>query len=205
MIIGIEGSIGQGKTLTMVFLALQEYKEHRKRIFANFHLKGVPYEYITFEDFIKWSRNCEACKLVDVELCSVCGSRSFKRSVILVDEAHIWMDSRTSASKMNRLQTYLMLQTGKEGINLYYTTQSFRQVDIRLRQRTDIFLFVRKKVVNGEPSHLVKMEDVTRPPGTYPRRLVIPAKEVWDFYDTEEVVHLPEALSKRERERSSSQ
>jgi hypothetical protein len=205
MIIGIEGGISSGKTLSMVFFAIQEHREHGKKIFANFHLKGgLPYYYLTFDEFVSWSKTCENCTPYArdgtdyPEVCPSCGGRDFRDCIILIDEAHIWMDSRTSASKFNRLQTYLLLQTGKEGINLYYTTQSFGQVELRLRQRTDMLMHVRKATVDGETVHLLKVYDI---PNNKKWRLVIHGKDVWEFFDTKEVVKVPTTLMKSARER----
>jgi hypothetical protein len=48
-----------------------------------------------------------------------------------------WIDSRTSSSKRNRAINAILLSSRKRGVHFAYTTQSFRQTDIRIRKITD--------------------------------------------------------------------
>jgi hypothetical protein len=54
--------------------------------------------------------------------------------LIILDEAYIYLDSRSSASKMNKLFTYFISQTRKRDVDLYICTQHIDQVDKRLRR-----------------------------------------------------------------------
>jgi hypothetical protein len=168
MIIGIEGGIGQGKTLVMTYFAKEEALRMKKRLHANYHLKDLPFRYLDFQTFID-----EALT-----------HHQYRDSCILVDEAHVWIDSRTSMKKQNLLFTYLLLQTGKEDVNMYYTTQDFGQVDKRLRQRTDIAIHVRRK---GD-HHLLTIEDRT---SFKRKRALVYGPDVWPFFDTRETVKIP--------------
>lgn len=167
MIFGIAGGIGQGKTLAMVWYLLREHLQLNKTVYANFHLKGIPYKYLTFDDLMQMAEE----------------GFDFRNAVIVIDEAHIWLDSRTAASKLNRLFTYFVLQTGKEDINLYYTTQDFGQVDIRLRQRTDFAIRVKRR---GD----VILANVIYLPEEHVVTMAIPGPAVYQFYDTREKVEL---------------
>lgn len=167
------------------FFLVREYVELKKKIFANYHLKGIPYTYITIEDLIAWSKSCDYCRLRDdVEVCPECGGRSFADACIAIDEAHVFFDSRTSSTKLNRIFSYMVLQTGKENINLYYTTQDFGQIEKRLRQRTDIGIHVRKRGNH----HYLHINDHTDPLRARPRKAVVYGPDVYEFYNTKEVV-----------------
>lgn len=54
-------------------------------------------------------------------------------TLILWDEAHIYVDSRHSSSGQNVLWSYFITQTRKRGVDLLFTTQALHQVDLRLR------------------------------------------------------------------------
>lgn len=179
LIIGIEGGIGAGKTLVMTYLLLQEYRKCQKRIIANYHLRDIPYRYVEFQEFLE----------------DALSQRAYRNSAIAIDEAHVWVDSRTSQKKTNLLFTYLMLQTGKQDVNLYYTTQEFGQVDKRLRQRTDIAIEVERR---GN-RHKMKIHDFNE---DIRKTVLLNGAAVWPFYDTREVVKMPLLDSNRTRERS---
>lgn len=105
---------------------------------------------------------------------------------IALDEIHVLLDSRGSASKINKLMSYFILQTGKEAINLYYTTQDFGQVELRLRRRTDFAIRVEKKA--GDIHKCVAV-DRTQPDYKYVR-FGIKGREVWDEYYTKQVIRI---------------
>jgi hypothetical protein len=167
MIIGIAGDIGAGKTLVATKILLEEYLAYPdKKVFANMQrLKHIPYEYLSFDRCVKMA-------MTDEEL---------KSAILLVDEAHVWFDSRTSISKLNRIFSYFLLQTGKMDITLIYTTQHFGQVDRRLRERTDLSIIVER---NGD-LHTCHGEDLSRGKKF---KFLIHGPDVYEFYDTKEVV-----------------
>lgn len=166
MIIGIEGDISAGKTLVMTKCIFEEWYAFRNRkILANYHLKHVPSQFITFDDFLQMAMD-------DVEL---------KDVIFGLDELHNWMDARTSSSKMNRAISYLFLQTGKMDVTSYYTTQAFRQIDVRLYERTDIRIHVER---SGD-SHYCHFADIsTGKKGHF----LIYGPDVYELYNTKEKV-----------------
>lgn len=168
-ITGIEGDISQGKTLVMTYFAVQEWLKFKKPIVANYHLKGIPYSYITLDDMMQMVED-------EVELTNTC---------LLLDELHILADARLSSSKRNRLFSYFALQTGKEDINMYYTTQEFMQVDIRIRKQTRYGIHVRRK---GD-LHLLTIRHMMKPHIRIPNAVVY-GPDVWPFYDTREIIRL---------------
>lgn len=167
MIIGIEGGIGAGKTLVMTKFLVDEARIGKRNIMGNYHVNIPGYRFLTWEDFVHMAKE----------------NVGFARAAFGLDEAHIWFDSRRSVSAANLLMSYWTLQTGKEGINLYYTTQDFRQVDKRLRLRTDIAIHVRRV---GD-WHKLTIIDRT---GETDKKsnAIVHGPDYWEFFDTREVV-----------------
>ena len=127
MIIGYIGRMGSGKTLSMVRNAYRYYKAGYT-IYSNINLK-FPHKPYTLQELIDYANN----------------NVTLKKSVILIDEAHIFLDSRNSGSKRNRVISYFLLQTRKKGCHLYYTTQRFHQIDKRLRDNSDVLIQCKTK------------------------------------------------------------
>lgn len=150
MIIGIEGGIGTGKTLTMVHYALQDWKKG-KTLFSNVKFKGISAR-IKYLNADMVNNMFEQVKT---------GKLNINNSTILIQEMHNYADSRTSMSKRNRTLSYWILQsrhTGKGSCDIIYDTQEFGQVDIRLRNNTDHYL--RPLIIeykNKIPSKIVVM------------------------------------------------
>lgn len=116
MIIGIVGDMGSGKTLLMTALLMNDAKEGNK-LYTNYNL---------LKNETTKLRLHEIKKLFTLEL--------INKVSFGCDEMHIFMDSRSGAR--NRVISYWILQTRKRGIDLFYTTQYFHQIDRRLRDAT---------------------------------------------------------------------
>ena len=122
MIIVLEGPMGSGKTLSATAFAIIDYYELGRKIVANYHLQGLDFTYFSYEQFVEWMK---------------CNETLNDTSVIL-DEGYLFADSRMSQSGLSKLFTYFMLQTRKRGVDLYITTQQFRNVDIRIRMNANV-------------------------------------------------------------------
>jgi hypothetical protein len=57
--------------------------------------------------------------------------------ILVWDETPLLMDSRNSASKMNKLGSYFVTQTRKRDVDLYICTQHIDLIDKRLRRAID--------------------------------------------------------------------
>ena len=130
MIVGIIGKRGCGKTLTMA-KTVDEMLKKGKTVYTNFNIdkKAINKRYhkqlfLLDNDFFK---NYKDFKLYNCAL--------------FIDEIYVYIDSRTSGSKRNRLWSYFINQTRKRDVDLYYTTQFFRQVELRLRENTEYFIY----------------------------------------------------------------
>jgi DNA helicase HerA-like ATPase len=132
MIIVIDGNRGQGKTLTAVkeayLFGLQGYTiySNLELTFPNPNINVKPYK---MSDMISYADT--KSELVN--------------SVVLMDEAHIVMDSRTSMTKRNITISYFLLQSRKRNVHIIMTTQFLHQVDKRIRSTADMFISCRYK------------------------------------------------------------
>lgn len=125
MIIIFVGQMGSGKTNNMGALA------------TFFRLQGTPiyanYDLWKSKKFESWS------ELMAIE-----------NGVICFDEMHMSMDSRISAQKgagavRQVVMSHWLTQIRKKSVVLMATTQHISQVDVRIRNLTDIVIWVEQK------------------------------------------------------------
>jgi len=132
MLIGIFGTFGSGKTLLMAILGYIVAKNPNYQVYANFEIKHPKVKTIEPEDFL------------DI-------NPKNKKAMVLIDEAYAWLDSRMSMAKVNRFLSYVVLQSRKRNMDIFYTAQLSGSVDLRLRELTDIFIICQKlPTENGE-------------------------------------------------------
>jgi len=140
-IYGIEGGIGTGKTLSLVYFLFADLKE-KKKIYTNIRIKAKEKYDINYLTAEMMSTIFERIKDK---------SMSMKNSSVFIQEMHNYIDSRNSISKRNKTISYWLLQsrhTGAGSCNIYYDTQDIGQVDLRLRRNTDFLIhpmIVRRK------------------------------------------------------------
>lgn len=127
MIVGFIGNRGSGKTASMTRFLYAKYRQGYK-IYSNYTL-NFPHEKYTLKDIEGYAHS----------------NKKFENSIFAVDEIHVYLDSRVSGRKINRVFSYFVTQTRKKDIDLYYTTQFPRQVDIRMKIHTDMCVTCRSK------------------------------------------------------------
>lgn len=121
MLVGIMGKMGTGKTLTQTILSTYLHLKTNVPIYANYTLKGVPYHRIdSLSDL--WGIN---------------------NGIVCLDEIWLTMDARLW--KDNVALTRFINQTRKKKITLFFTTQHIKQVELRVRNATDILIYCEKK------------------------------------------------------------
>ena len=126
MLIGIEGNLGSGKTVLAVKYTKTDF-DNGINIISNTPLFHIDYEEFKIEEFLS---NKDEYR------------QKLKNSTILLDEITVYMDCRLSHSKQNILMGYLVLQSRKRSVNIYYTTQDFDLVDYRrLMKYTNILVY----------------------------------------------------------------
>jgi len=124
MLVGFQGNMGQGKTLGQSVFANVVSRQTGLPIFTNYGLKysdGRPTQKIT--------------KMSDLWTLPPC--------ILCIDEIWINMDARLW--KDNVTLTRFINQTRKKGLIVFYTTQHIRQVELRVRNATDILILCERK------------------------------------------------------------
>jgi len=122
----IFGNKGQGKTAAATYIAYETFKAKEKRtIVANYKL-NFPYTKMDFERL-----------------------EEYRDAFIIFDEAHLYIDCRTSMKKLNRLITYFVFEIRHLHSDLIFISQQ-RSIDARIENATDVFLLPKMYVWNGE-------------------------------------------------------
>lgn len=116
MLVAIFGQMGLGKTLMMTIL-------------ANYLVEKLPQ--------IPFFANYEVQKAKAIR--GVKHLLTIEDGLICLDEFWVSMDSR--AWKNNVFLTRWINQTRKKNLLCMYTTQSFGQIDVRVRNATDLLIF----------------------------------------------------------------
>jgi len=115
---GIVGNLGYGKTLLATIIAVKA-AEAGAPVYANYHIKGV--KYITGDEFLQITAR---------------GS-----SLVVLDEAYTWLESRRAASQVNVEFSRLILQSRKKHIDIVHTAQLPSTIDLRLRNVTSVLIW----------------------------------------------------------------
>ena len=155
---GIFGGLGSGKTLTLTYFL---WKYRKNPVYANYHL-GFDYSYI---------EDPEA--LLNVS-----------EGYLGLDELWAWMDSRVSGSKKNRILGHFLLTSRKRNCHVLYTTQHFKQVDVRVRNITDILVFPKY----DSKSKTLAIEMVSQYDPKFHRKFSIDARPLFKIYNTNEEI-----------------
>jgi len=117
LVIGIKGLKGSGKTMMLTLLLYMEYRKGRK-IYTNYEV-FFPHEIIDVQ------------KMIELDA-------SLENAVVGISELHLICDARRHGTKQNVLMSYFILQSRHRDVDLYYDTQFDGQVDIRIRDNTDV-------------------------------------------------------------------
>lgn len=101
----------------------------------------------------------------------------------------LWADSRASGSKKNKFVTPILAKSRKRGLDIIYTAQSFRQIDVRIRTITDIICI--PQCNDSDPPRRLAMRMYNQSmmlQKTYKLRMPFLAY-VMQMYDTTEEIH----------------
>lgn len=173
MLIGIEGELGGGKTLLMVKYLLDEYRINHREIQTNLKLNNIPYKEI---DILELLEN-------DTELNNV---------VLGIDELTVFVDCRTSMSKSNRFFSYLVLQSRKRNVDVYFTTQNLSMIDKRVIDHTPLIVLCEKiydsenKLVNDYRYYTIfDLRNIRKP---FINRYLMDITKFYKEYDTDQII-----------------
>ena len=167
MIIGFIGQRNSGKTLSMTIEAYKKYLQGYK-IYSNYHL-NFPHTPYTVDDLMMFAES----------------GMYFGNSIFLIDEIHIWFDSRASGKKRNIIFSYFLNQSSKNDIDIYYTSQFSRQVEIRMRLNTEIVVESATRVVlwKNPDSKPIILENYRPKPHDY-KTVAYVTNKITKFSDT---------------------
>jgi len=169
-IICIAGVGGSGKTMLGVILTTA-LKEDGFKVCTNV----LSYKYIDYnleKDFNKIIT--ERGKYLKDDRAKL------DKIIVLFDEVQQYLDSRESISVRNRKLTQKLFQIRKYRMDLIYTLQDYRSVDVRLRRITEYIILPKYNEENNELYFAVLNNNDMF---LYDKRLYVNPK-VYDLYDT---------------------
>ena len=177
MIILYCGVVGSGKTLSAVYECYKYYRAGYK-VYSNIKL-NFPHTPMTHKVLFSMIESKE----------------QLQDAVILLDEIHIVLDSRSSMNKKNKSLTYFILQTRKRNVRLLGTSQHLHQCDKRLRDTIDIIVFCRNlsnqtsTVADASLKTFIQQESIYQwKEGAAPKVKVIHGNPIYPLFDTREIV-----------------
>lgn len=173
MLIGIEGELGGGKTLLMVKYLLDEHRINHREVHTNLKLNNIPYKEI---DILELLEN-------NTELNNV---------VLGIDELTVFVDCRTSMSKGNRFFSYLILQSRKRNVDVYFTTQNLSMIDKRVIDHTPLIVLCEKiydsenKLVSDYRYYTIfDLRNIRKP---FINRYLMDITKFYKEYDTDQII-----------------
>lgn len=166
MIGGIDGHLGQGKTLTLTALGYYYKKKHDAFVVTNYDIDYAN-EKVT-----------STVQIDDISQEHV--------GVMLLDEIWAWADSRESAN--NDVMNTFVINSRKRGWKVFWTAQKYHMVDKRLRHNTDFHIECRH-IENVHKPDMLKIIIIDTMTGQPVNQIMVNAEVFYDMYDTTEEVN----------------
>lgn len=175
MLIGIQGGLGTGKTLLLTRYLLNDFKKGYT-IFSNYHLNYIDYTLFEVTDFLENEKE----------------NKSLRDMTIGIDELTVFTDCRLSMAKRNILFSYLVLQSRKRSVDIYYTTQNFSMIDKRVISHTNIQVICESIYDNTgviiphyKKYAVIDSRDIAN---MKIDRFILDIRPYYPFYDTDEII-----------------
>jgi len=160
VLMGIVGTLGAGKTLSLTYIAYRNYKQGVK-IFSNYDLK-FPYTPVN----------------------SINDIMNIQQGFFAADELWVWLDSRSSMRKRNMLIGNILLTSRKKGVNFSFTAQRLKNIDVRIRSVMD-FIALPKMSPSGKVCRLFVF---TYPDLNLIKSYKFLTEPIFELYDTNEII-----------------
>lgn len=172
----VQGNVGSGKSLFCAWVSAL-YGCMGRQVYSNLHLH-FPYTKLDFSD------------LIDLESGEI--SAEIQDAVMIVDEAYLWIESRASSSKKNRLLSYLLLQSRKRNLDIFLVAHSMHQLDRRVRENCDVlytcrFSGSRQGPESGVEGDVVEVKRVDFTGGSGESVFMLNAAGVWPLFDSSQI------------------
>ncbi len=171
------GRQGSGKTAFITKLLVDNYTSNKK-VYSNYSLFGIDYVKITFDN----KRNKNAIDILNVIKDN---PNYFNDSIMLLDEIHLYFDSRDFMKNNNRIIQNFFSQLRKRNILLLATTQYILHLDIRIRRQA-LAVFQMTNLKDG-----IFKVDVHEIDGYYTsfiRTELVNLNDYFKYYDTNELI-----------------
>jgi len=180
------GSIrGNGKNITAVYLAYKDYLDYDRKIYTNFKTN--------------FSENYTMNELIELFK-----DRQLRNSLIIIDEAQIYLNnSGVKVAVIRELIQRFLAQSRKEDIDIIVISQRFSQLHKQLREHIDVVLIPIKyhitdsgqittpcKIDNCKKEHAILVYSVNANNFLYQdnRLVVLNPSEIGKLYDSNEIV-----------------
>lgn len=166
-LIHVLGRRGRGKTLRAVADAVREDVP----VYSNFKINIPRWEPIT------------PVKLYTLR----------KPSLIIIDEAYIWMDSRRSLLPLSTILSWILNQSRKRKMDIIVTNQLDRATDVRWREQADYNIYCKKvRQDDGRFAFKYIVEEQDDEKQVMRRQIQTlsadQAEKLYPIYDTDEIV-----------------
>ena len=171
------GRQGSGKTAFITKLLVDNYNSTRK-VYSNYSLFGIDYEKITFDN----KRNKNA---IDILKVISENPNYFNNSIMLLDEIHIYFDSRDFMKQNNRIIQNFFSQLRKRNILLLATTQYILHLDIRIRRQA-LAVFQMTNLKDG--IFRVEVHEIDGYYTNFIRTELVNLNDYFKYYDTNELI-----------------
>jgi len=156
----IVGDVGSGKTLLTTGIVLDDPRD----CYSNYAIKIDRYHPLTPEMLLK----------ID------------KPSVINIDEAYAWLESRLSGRDINRFLSYVLFQSRKRELDFILTSQLLSTIDIRFRDMCN-YLILAQKIPEGFYYTVMTNSILYRKPKSFTLSWD-DAQKIFPYYDTMEII-----------------
>jgi len=163
-LIQIIGDVGSGKTL----FAVRAAKLDTRPVYANFNIKLGTHKNKKRKIVPRFS------PLKPETLLSLKDD-----SLVIIDEAYIWLESRLSGRNINLYLSYILFQSRKRGIDIILTNQLSRTIDVRFRLMTNLEVYCQQVESIGFEYTFVKKSDFQY---FKPKTFILPYEEAEKFY-----------------------
>src|SRR5690554_5329284 len=170
------GRQGSGKTAFITKLLVDNYTSD-KRVYSNYTLYGIDHEKITFN-----KKNENSIDILEVVSDN---PNYFNNSIMLLDEIHIYFDSRDYMKQENRIIQNFFSQLRKRNILLLGTTQYVLNLDNKIRRQA-LAVFQMTNLKDG-----IFRVDVHEIDGYYTSFIkteLVNLNDYFKYYDTNELI-----------------
>jgi hypothetical protein len=168
VIYAFKGLPGCGKTLAMIHTMMTLRGTHD--IYANFHTRRDLARFSLWPEFL-----------------DICKRRSARPRAYFIDEANVWFPSRawkeTTVAELAKFQ-----QHRKHGIDLYWSAQNIKRVDIGIRELTAIEIHVSRLWRFVRLARTTPTEDQQGQPTRLGTTYFFASDEIYNSYWTQEVI-----------------